>query len=81
MKTLARIAMATLVTLPVWAPLWAQNKSTPPPPSPQKAEEKGKSKSEDKKPSGEDPIDKRRDRMKTRDGQIDEIMKQKGKAK
>ena len=80
MKTLARIAMATLVTLPLWAPLWAQNKSTPPP-SPQKTEEKGKDKSEDKKPSGEDPIDKRRDRMKTRDGQIDEIMKQKGKAK
>lgn len=80
MKTLARIAIATLVTLPVWAPLWAQDKSAPPP-APPKSEEKGKSKSGDQKPSGEDPIDKRRDRMKQRDGQIDEIMKQKGKAK
>jgi hypothetical protein len=79
MKMLARIAIATLVTLPLWASLFAQEKSAPP--APQKSEEKNKSKAEDKKPSGEDPIDKRRDRMKTRDGQIDEIMKQKGKAK
>jgi hypothetical protein len=77
---LARIAFATIVALPVWAPLWAQDKSTPPPP-PQKTEEKGKSKSGDQKPAKEEPIDKRRDRMKQRDAEVDKILKQKGKQK
>lgn len=74
MKRLALLAIATLIAPAVWA----QNKSAPPPKPPADSPKGPATKQGDQKPS-EEEIDKRRDRMKQRDGEIDKMMKQKGK--
>lgn len=73
MKRLALLAIAAFIATVVWA----QDKSTPPP-KPADAPKGPATKQDKQKPSDEE-IDKRRERMKQRDGEIDKMMKQKGK--
>ena len=85
MKTLAWIAVATVMTLPLWVrSAQAQDKPAPAPPKPPaQSAPKGPAAKQGEQPakSGDESIDKRRDRMTKRDDEIDKMMKEKGNKK